>query len=435
MSRLDLPNPGPGPKTKNDDSVQARPFKMGRFGSPQRRLPPVLAPLRGPGQQSRRHSATQTRPWSAIPKTRRHPRDTPTSNPQDTAPPRQRLCLQQSPRHGATHVTRPAAMPMAQRHPDDALISNPEDTAPPGRRPGQQSSRHGAAHATMAQRRTRDTPSSNPHGTAAPTRHAQQQSPWHSATHATRPAAIPMAQPHARCTRDVPETQIPTAERRPHDLPSSNPHGTAPHTAHARRARNADPNGTELTTHPGSKQRARDAPATRPRRAAANEANTFQPPDPDYKREPFATHSGKNILPWPGVCGPASATGLVGAPGNTQIWFKSRPLHCFVPRFRVCFLGCLALNYRRPKNGTFDSSRNPSFRCCTRAEEHSMHRCSPSMVHAHAQFAERNTINIQSRVPSAWAMWTSFRNRTRWCTCIETSDCGPLPVAESPKTG
>ena len=183
---LDLPNPGPGPKPKNDDSVQARLFKRRRFGSPERRLPPVLALLRGPGQQSRRHGATQTRPWSAIPKTRRHPRDTLTSNPHGTAPPT-RPAKQQSPWHSATHATRPAAIPMAQRHP-------------------------------------RDTPSSNHHGTAAPTRPAQQQSPWHSATHATCPAAtpiprhsathatcpaaIPMAQRHPRHTRDAPETQI-----------------------------------------------------------------------------------------------------------------------------------------------------------------------------------------------------------------------------------
>ena len=71
--------PGPGPKPKNDDSVQAWSFKMGRFGLPERRLPPVLALLRGPGQQSQRHGA-------AIPMAQRRPRDTPSSNPHGTAP-------------------------------------------------------------------------------------------------------------------------------------------------------------------------------------------------------------------------------------------------------------------------------------------------------------------------------------------------------------
>ena len=141
------PWPGPVPKPKNDDSVQARPLKRSRFGSLERRLPPVLALLRGPGQQSQRHGATQTRPWSAIPKTRRHPRDTPTSNPQDTAPPTRRPD-QQSLRHGATQTTPWSAIPKTRRHPRDTPTRNPQDTAPPRQRPGQQSLRHGATHAT-----------------------------------------------------------------------------------------------------------------------------------------------------------------------------------------------------------------------------------------------------------------------------------------------
>ena len=105
---------------------------------------------------ARTPAATRTstaRPWSAIPKTRRHPDEALVSNPK------------------------------TRRHPRDTPTSNPHGTAPPRRRPDQQSLRHGATHATrppalpMAQRRTRDTPSSNPHGTAPPTRHAQQQSP------------------------------------------------------------------------------------------------------------------------------------------------------------------------------------------------------------------------------------------------------------------
>ena len=116
-----------------------------------RRLPPVLAPqlllilarrhpddtLRhGADQQSLRHGASQTTPWSAIPNTRRHPdealvsnpKDTAppdkgsVSNPKDTAPPRQRPC-QQSPRHGATKTTPCPPILMTRRHPDRSAIA------------------------------------------------------------------------------------------------------------------------------------------------------------------------------------------------------------------------------------------------------------------------------------------------------------------------
>ena len=76
------------------------------------------------------------------------------------------------------------------------------DTAPPRGGPGQQSPRHGAtrpAAIPMAQRRPRDTPSSNSHGTAPHTPHAR----------------------HAR---------------RPSSQPATAFHGTAPHTRHARRS-------------------------------------------------------------------------------------------------------------------------------------------------------------------------------------------------------
>ena len=106
MTRFGPPEPGPEPNAKNCDSVQARPLKMSRFGSPERRLPPVLAPLRGPGQQSQRHGVTQTTPWSAIPKTRRHPDKGSVSNPLDTAPPT-RHAHQQSAWHSATQRQRP----------------------------------------------------------------------------------------------------------------------------------------------------------------------------------------------------------------------------------------------------------------------------------------------------------------------------------------
>ena len=128
-------------------------------------------------QQSPRHGATQTTPWSAIPMAQWRPRETPASNLQDTATPR-RGPGQQSLRHGHTQTTRtrPPAIPKTRRHPDDALVqslrhsdtqttpwsaipktrrhlrdtptSNPEDTAPPRRRPDQQSQRHGATQTT-----------------------------------------------------------------------------------------------------------------------------------------------------------------------------------------------------------------------------------------------------------------------------------------------
>ena len=113
-----------------------------------------------------------------------------------------------SSRHGATQTTPWSAIPKTRRHPEHALLTNPDDTAPPTPCPDQQSPRHGATERTacpaipMAKGHPRETPSSNPHGTAPPTRHAQQQSPWHSGTHATRPAAIPTAQ---RRTRDTPD--------------------------------------------------------------------------------------------------------------------------------------------------------------------------------------------------------------------------------------
>ena len=109
------------------------PFKMSRFSSLERRLPPVLALLRGPNQQSQSYGATQTRPWSAI----------------------------------AKH---PATIPMAQRHPRDPPGSNPHDTTP---------------HT----RRTRDT---DPHGTAAPTRN----NPHSPAPHTAHARRARNANPH-----------------------------------------------------------------------------------------------------------------------------------------------------------------------------------------------------------------------------------------------
>ena len=92
------------------------------------------------------------------------------------------------------------------------------------------------------------------------------------------------------------------AQRRTRDKPSSNPHGTAPHTRHTRHARNAVPIGTELTTHPAptrddTRRRAPTRSDARRRRGhTANEANTGPAPrPPDYKREPFATHAGTRL--------------------------------------------------------------------------------------------------------------------------------------------
>ena len=86
-----------------------------------------------------------------------------------------------------------------------------------------------------------------PPSTATPTRDAQQQSPWHGATHATRAAAIPMAQRH------------------PRDTPSSNPHGTAPHTPHARHARR--PSSQPATTFHGTAPHTRHARRSLPLRS------------------------------------------------------------------------------------------------------------------------------------------------------------------------
>ena len=151
-------------------------------------------------------------------------------------------------------ITTPwSAIPKTRRHPDHPLLTDPNDTAPPTPCPGPQSPRHGATERTgrpaipMAQRHPRETPSSNPHGTAPPTRHAQQQSPWHSATHATRPAAIPMAQRH------------------PRDTPSNNPHGTAPHTPHARHA--GRPSSQPATAFHGTAPHARHARRSLPLRS------------------------------------------------------------------------------------------------------------------------------------------------------------------------
>ena len=236
MSRFDPPEPGPAPNAKNDDCVQARPLKMSRFGSPERRLPPVLAALRGPGQQSQRHGATQTMPWSPIPMTQRHPDDALVSNPNDTAPPR-RCPRHQSPRHGATQTTPWSAIAKTRRHPEHALLTNPNDTAPPRPCPDQQSSRHGATERTarpaipMAQRHPRETPSSNPHGTAAPRRHAQQQSPWHSAARAaTRDTpdahrhSLPLRSTTQRRTPDTPDAACRCVPRKARSkLTSANP--------------------------------------------------------------------------------------------------------------------------------------------------------------------------------------------------------------------
>ena len=88
---------------------------------------------------------------------------------------------------------------------------------------------------------------SNPQDTAPPRGRPAQQSPWHSDTHARRPAAIPMAQRH------------------PGDTPSSNPHGTAPHAPHARRAR--PPSSQPATAFHGTAPNARHARRSLPLRS------------------------------------------------------------------------------------------------------------------------------------------------------------------------
>ena len=225
--------PRPVSKTKNDDSVQARPFKMNRFG----------------------HGATQTTPWSAIPKTRRHPDHPLLTDPNDTAPPtpcpgqqspRHGAAAQQSPWHSDTHTRRPAAILMAQRHP-------------------------------------RDTPSSNPNGTAAPRRHAQQQSPWHSAvraTRATRPTPIVTAchcVPRHSAAHAIRPTQ-PAAAFQETSAPSSHPqiHGfPAPATISQRptRARTRDLSHRTTKSSDLSDRARFTAPATRIHRPVPSRAH------------------------------------------------------------------------------------------------------------------------------------------------------------------
>ena len=228
-----------------------------------------------PDQQSLRHSAThttpcpaipmtQTTPWSPIPMTQRHPHDALVTNPNDTAPPR-RGPGQQSQRHGAAQTTPCPAIPMTQRHPDhsfvsnlqdtagpipmtqrqpdDALVSNPNDTAPPRRGPGQQSQRHGATQTTpcspipktrrqttpcspilMARRRPDHALVSNPQHTAPPRGRAAQQSPWHSHPRDTPTSNLHGTAPHTRCAR------------RQSPQPATAFQGTAPHAQHAGRS-------------------------------------------------------------------------------------------------------------------------------------------------------------------------------------------------------
>ena len=131
----------------------------------------------------------------------------------------------------------------SRRHPDEA-----QDTATPRRRPGQQSLRHGY-------------------------------------THATRPPATPKTRRHPddAATQTRPWSAIPMAQRRTRDTPSSNPHGTAPPTRHTRHARNAVPNGTELTTHPATtRSDALRRATTRDDGAGTQQTKRtrVQPPDP-----------------------------------------------------------------------------------------------------------------------------------------------------------
>ena len=118
-------------------------------------------------------------------------------------------------RRGAAQSTPCSPILMTRRHPEHALLTNPNDRAPPRGRPAR---------------------------TATPTRDARQQSPWHSDARATRPAAIPMAHPG--------------------DTPSSNPHGTAPHAPHARRARppSSQPAAAFHGTAPNARRARRSLP-------------------------------------------------------------------------------------------------------------------------------------------------------------------------------
>ena len=140
------PKPGPVPKAKNDDSVQARPLKMSRFHPPEPGPVPKCknddSLQAGPFKKNRFGPLAQLLPAQArllpVPMTRRRPDDALVSNPNDTAPPRRRAG-QESQSQGAAQTTRWSAIPMTRRRPDDGLVSNLNDTAPRRRRPGQQS--------------------------------------------------------------------------------------------------------------------------------------------------------------------------------------------------------------------------------------------------------------------------------------------------------
>ena len=135
---------------------------------------------RRPGQQSPRHG-TQTKALSAISKTR-HPRDTPTSNPHDTAP-STRHAHQQSQWHSAAHATHAdppsSAFPRADMH--------PESHACHANRMSQ--------HVISRVRATR--PDASSHGTTPPTRPATH--PRHARS-MTKMCTAPRADAQTRST-------------------------------------------------------------------------------------------------------------------------------------------------------------------------------------------------------------------------------------------
>ena len=89
------------------------------------------------------------------------------------------------------------------------------------------------------------------------------------------------------------------------------------------RSANVPPNGSELTSW---RRRGDDDTTTRQQ----NKANTGPTPDPNYKREPFATHSGKKRLKFSDVLN-YRPTDKMRTTCFERYWFFSEILYVVVP--------------------------------------------------------------------------------------------------------
>ena len=163
--------------------------------------------------------------------------------------------------HSATHTT--LSLPIPTNH---------NGTALPTGRPPHQSQRHSATHTTT-----------NPTGTAPPTQHSAAHA-TDSATHTTRPPPIPMD------TTGPPPS--PTAQRIGHDMPTTNPHGTAHRTRHAHHQSlrhnevTLPPNNLDTSQSRGHSRTAHQAHRERGRTCAVQfHEHTLPPPAPPFKNK------------------------------------------------------------------------------------------------------------------------------------------------------